>query len=60
MLYTLVTFVGAGGACLPLIPGENDAGRGVTAGLNGMAVGFAGFAVSPSPCLQSCRMWPDW
>ena len=59
-MYTLDTFIGAGGVCVPLIPGENDVGRGVTAGLDGMAVGFAGFPGSPSPCLQSRRMWPDW
>ena len=49
-LYTLVTFVGRGGACVLLLPDEHVAGRGVTAGLDGMAAGFAG---SPSPCLQS-------
>ena len=49
VLYTLVTFVGTGGACVPLLPGEDD-GCGVAAELDGMA---AGFAVSPSPCLQS-------
>ena len=49
VLYTLVTFVGTGGACVPLLPGENDdAGCGVAAGLDGMAAEFAG---SPSPCL---------
>ena len=50
VLYTLVTSVETGGACVLLLPGEEDAGRGVAAGFTG----------SPSPCLQSRRMWPDW
>ena len=49
VLYTL----GTGGACVLLLPDEDVSGRGVTAGLNGMAAGFAGFT---SPRLQSRRM----
>ena len=57
VLYTLFTFVGMGGACVLLFSDEDVAGHGVTAGLDGMATGFAG---SPPPCLQSRRMWPNW
>ena len=54
VLYTLVTFVGTDGACVPLLPDEDDGGHGMAAGL------AAGVVGSQSPCLQSRRMWPDW
>ena len=37
VLYTLVTFIGTGGACGSLLPGEDNEGHGVTAGLDEMA-----------------------
>jgi len=52
-MYTLETSE----ACVPVPPCEDDASHGVAAGLDGVAAELVG---SPSPCLQSCRRWPQW